>query len=146
MRLPWTPLDRDRQDATPYVDALRSFIDTEHVRWGIPGHQASPAAQPALAEFFGERLLRLDTQTMVQGVDLGPDNPYDRSLELAAEAWGARRLWFLTNGSSEGNLVTGLAVAGLGSALVAQRSVHSSVVDALVGAFMEYPAAPMMVE
>jgi arginine decarboxylase len=131
MRLPWTPLDPARQDASPYVDALRGFIEAEHTRWGIPGHQGSPDAQTLLADYVGERLLELDVQTMVEGIDLGPDNPFDQSLALAAEAWGARRTWFLTNGSSQGNLVAGLAVAGLGGSLVAQRSVHSSVVDAL---------------
>lgn len=127
----FVPLDCRRQDQSPYVDALMGFIGREHVRWGIPGHQGSPDAQWFLAEYVGDRVLRLDVPAMVLGVDLGPDNPYDRSLELAAEAWGARRTWFLTNGSSQGNLVAGLAIAGLGGALVAQRSVHSSVVDAL---------------
>ena len=137
MRVPWTPLDRDRQDASPYVDALSAFIEADHVRWGIPGHQGSPAAQSLMADYFGERTLELDVQGMVEGIDIGPDNPFDASLALAADAWGARRTWFLTNGSSQGNLVTGLAVTGLGSALVAQRSVHSSVVDALAFSGLE---------
>ena len=65
------------------------------------------------------------------------DDPLARSLELAAQAWGSRRTWFLSNGSSQGNLVCGLAVAGLGGSLVAQRSVHSSVVDALAMSGLE---------
>lgn len=133
----WTPLDTARQDRSPYVDALTAFIDAEHVRWGIPGHQGSPEAQSFLAQYVGNEVLRLDVQTMVEGIDLGPGNPFDESLALAAEAWGARRTWFLTNGSSQGNLVAGLAVAGLGGSLVAQRSVHSSVVDALAMSGLE---------
>jgi arginine decarboxylase len=127
----WTPLDASRQDASPYVDALQAFIDADHTRWGIPGHQGSPEAQTLLAGYVGEAVLVLDVQTMVEGIDIGPDNAMERSLALAAEAWGARRTWFLTNGSSQGNLVAGLAIAGLDGSLVAQRSVHSSVVDAL---------------
>jgi lysine decarboxylase len=55
----------------------------------------------------------------------------EQSLALAADAWGASRAWWLTNGSSQGNLVSALAVAGLGKSIVVQRSVHSSVIDGL---------------
>jgi lysine decarboxylase len=119
------------QDSSPYVDALRAFIDADHTRWGVPGHQGSVEAQAMLAAYLGEGVLDLDVQTMVSGVDVGPDNAMDRSLRLAAEAWGASRTWFLTNGSSGGNVTAVLAMTGLGGSLVAQRSVHSSVVDGL---------------
>ena len=131
MPVHFTALDRARQDTSPYVDALQAFIDADHTRWGIPGHQGSALAQGFLAGYVGQGVLTLDVQTMVEGIDIGPDNAKDRSLQLAAEAWGASRTWFLTNGSSQGNLTACLAMAGLGGTLVAQRSVHSSVVDGL---------------
>lgn len=56
----------------------------------------------------------------------------DQALQLAAEAWGARRTWFLTNGASQGNHIASLVTAALGRTLVVQRSVHSSVIDGLV--------------
>jgi len=127
----YTPLDRARQDQSPYVDALQAFVDADHARWTTPGHQGSAEAQEHLARYFGERTLELDVQTMVEGIDIGPDNAKDRSLALAAEAWGASRTWFLTNGSSQGNLTACMAMSGLGGSLVAQRSVHSSVIDGL---------------
>jgi lysine decarboxylase len=123
--------DPAHQDATPYVDALQAFIDADHERWGVPGHQGSTDAQGLLADWLGAEVLDLDVQTMVEGVDIGPGNGKDASLMLAAEAWGATRTWFLTNGSSQGNLTACLAMAQLGGPLVAQRSVHSSVVDGL---------------
>ena len=119
------------QDSSPYADALRAYADRGLVRHTTPGHQASGAAQPLLAAALGQDALDLDLQPTIEGVDFGPDNPLDRSLELAAHAWGAKRTWFLTNGSSQGNQTACLALAGLGSTIVAQRSVHSSVVDGL---------------
>ena len=119
------------QDASPYADALRAYADRGLVRHTTPGHQASATAQPLLAAALGRSALDLDLQPTIEGVDFGPDNPLDRSLELAARAWGATRTWFLTNGSSQGNQTACLALAGLGSTIVAQRSVHSSVVDGL---------------
>ena len=84
-----------------------------------------------MTSYFGERTLALDFQTMVDGIDLGPDNAKQRSLTLAAQAWGSSRTWFLTNGSTGGNLTACLAMAGMGGSLVAQRSVHSSVISGL---------------
>jgi arginine decarboxylase len=58
--------------------------------------------------------------------------PFQRAQALAAEAWGARRSWFLVNGSSQGNHVALLALAHAGSEIVVQRNAHSSTIDALV--------------
>src|SRR5256714_1026877 len=58
--------------------------------------------------------------------------PFELAQRLAAQAWGARRAWFLINGASQGNLAAGLALAHRGSDVVVQRNAHSSVIDALV--------------
>ena len=120
------------QDTSPYADALRAYADRGLARHTTPGHQASADAQPLLVEALGQAALDLDLQPTIEGVDAGPGDPLERSLALAAQAWGARRTWFLTNGSSQGNQTACLALAGLGSTIVAQRSVHSSVVDGLM--------------
>src|SRR6202008_4004022 len=58
--------------------------------------------------------------------------PFDQAQQLAAEAWGAARTWFLINGASQGNLAAGLALAHKGDEVVLQRNVHSSTIDSLV--------------
>ena len=120
------------QDTSPYADALLAFAARGRARFTTPGHHGAADAQPLLAALLGERVLSLDVQPTVEGIDHGPGNPMERSLDLAARAWGARRTWFLSNGSSQGNLTACLALAGLGGTIVAQRSVHSSVVDGLM--------------
>src|SRR6185503_8380944 len=55
-----------------------------------------------------------------------------RAEQLAAEAYGAERTWFLTNGASQGNHALCLALAPLGAPVVAQRNSHASVIDGLV--------------
>jgi len=129
---PHEPAHDPAQDHSPYADALSDFAARGRARFTTPGHQADAAAQPLLADWLGRSALDLDVQPTVEGVDRGPDNALDRSLELAAQAWGARRTWFLTNGSSQANLTACLALAGLGGTIVAQRSVHSSVIDGLM--------------
>ena len=37
--------------------------------------------------------------------------PYELARRLAADAWGARQTWFLTNGASQGNVAACLAIA-----------------------------------
>ncbi|MDA8434481.1 MAG: aminotransferase class V-fold PLP-dependent enzyme [Actinomycetales bacterium] len=120
------------QDSSPYADALLAFAARGRSRFTTPGHHGDPDGQPLIAAMLGEGVLSLDVQPTVEGIDHGPGNPMQRSLDLAARAWGARRTWFLSNGSSQGNLTACLALAGLGDTIVAQRSVHSSVVDGLM--------------
>ena len=120
------------QTATPYADALAAYADADMLRLDVPGHQASTHAQPGLADFLGIRTLELDVPPLTHGVDHGDvPTPLSQAAYLAAQAWGARRTWFLTNGASKGNLVACLALRGLGERVVLQRSVHSSVVDGL---------------
>jgi len=121
----------DQRD-TPYADAMRAYATSHPARFHLPGHGGS---SDSLGDYFGERMLSLDLMPMMHGIDMGvTPTPLERSLRLAAEAWGARRSWFLANGASQGNQIAALAIAGLrpGGQMLVQRSVHSSVVDALV--------------
>lgn len=120
------------QTRTPYADALAAYADDDWLRLDVPGHQASRDAQPGLVDFLGERTVSLDIPPLTEGIDYGPaPTPLGQAAYLAAQAWGGRRAWFLTNGASKGNLVATLALRGLGTKVVLQRSVHSSVIDGL---------------
>lgn len=124
--------DRD-QDSTPYVDALLAYAALAPGRFQVPGHKGGGGADPAMRELVGDTGLRNDIPSITEGVDIGPEpTPFQQAQLLAAEAWGARRTWFLVNGASQGNHATCLALAHGGSRVVVQRNVHSSVVDGLV--------------
>ena len=123
---------RTPQQRAPYAEALSSYAEEDWLRLNVPGHAADPTRFGALAELVGDAPLRLDVPPLLDGIDLGADNPMDQALDLAAQAWGARRTWFLTNGASQGNRMATLVARSLGDTLVVQRSVHSSVVDGLV--------------
>ena len=80
-------------------------------------------------------MLQLDIPAGIEGIDVGPDpaqTPFQLAQRLAAEAWGARRSWFLVNGGSGGNHAICLALAHRGERVVVQRNVHSSTIDGLV--------------
>jgi arginine decarboxylase len=121
------------QSRTPYLDALRAYAARDPGRFHVPGHKGGPGADPGLVEAIGERALALDIPSLVQGIDVGPEpTPFQEAQALAAEAWGARRSWFLVNGASQGNHVALLTLAHMGREVVVQRNAHSSTIDALV--------------
>jgi lysine decarboxylase len=75
----------------------------------------------------------VDVPQDIEGIDVGPSpTPYERAEQLAAEAYGASRTWFLTNGASQGNHALCLALAGPGRRVILQRNSHASLIDGLV--------------
>lgn len=123
----------DRQQQTPYADAIDRFAERRTESLMVPGHGLDGIGiSSRLAEYYGERTLQRDVPMLVEGIDLGPNPPLQQALDLAAEAWGARRVWFLTNGASQANRTAAIAVSGLGPGILSQRSAHSSFSDGAV--------------
>jgi arginine decarboxylase len=124
--------DRE-QDSTPYVDALLAYTELNPGRFQVPGHKGGTGADPKMRELVGETGLLNDIPSVTEGVDIGPEpTPFQQAQLLAAEAWGARRSWFLINGASQGNHATMMALAHMGEEVIVQRNVHSSIIDGLV--------------
>src|SRR5215207_7874448 len=121
------------QPTAPYLDAAVAYGFRGSTRFHVPGHKAGAGADPGLCSAIGEDALMLDVPQDIYGIDLGPEpTPFQRAEQLAAEAHGAERSWFLTNGASQGNHALCLALAPLGTPLVVQRNSHASVIDGLV--------------
>ncbi|MCI4010688.1 aminotransferase class I/II-fold pyridoxal phosphate-dependent enzyme [Brevibacterium sp. ZH18] len=131
-----------RQHTAPYADAVRSLANEDWLRLHVPAHQGSSDHAPGLGGVVGEDALRIDFPMLFSGID--QDNwrmvnhsrqtPIVQAQQLAAEAWGASRAWFITNGASGGNHIATTVVRGLGREFVLQRSVHSSVIDGITHA------------
>jgi len=121
------------QPTAPYLDAVVSYAFRGPARYHVPGHKGGPGADPGLRKAIGVDALAMDIPQDIHGVDLGPTpTAYERAERLAADAYGAARTFFLTNGATQGNHALCLALAPLGAKIVAQRNSHASVVDGLV--------------
>jgi arginine decarboxylase len=126
-------LSASNQNDTPYLDALVAYVERNPGRFHVPGHKGGPAADPGFRAAAGERALALDIPALTYGIDVGSTpTPFQRAQEAAAQAWGARRSWFLINGASQGNHAACLSLAQRGQQVVVQRNVHSSTIDGLV--------------
>src|SRR6185295_4828778 len=121
------------QPQAPYLNAVVAYGFRGSTRFHVPGHKAGNGADLGVRTAIGWQTLKLDIPQDIHGVDLGESpTPFQRAEQLAAEAHGAARSWFLTNGASQGNHALCLALAPLGAPLVVQRNSHASVIDGLV--------------
>ena len=130
------------QREAPYLEALTAYVARNPGRFHIPGHKGS-GADPELIRVLGQAALAHDVPAGIEGIDIGPEpTPFQRAQRLAADAWGARRSWFLLNGASGGNHAICLSFAHASErtregppdrgTVVVQRNVHSSTIDGLV--------------
>jgi arginine decarboxylase len=125
------------QSEAPYLEAIVAYAARNPGRFHVPGHKGGEGADSELVAALGEAAFEYDIPAGIEGVDVGPDSPFQRAQRLAAQAWGARRSWFLISGASQGNHAACLALRHAGRRVVAQRNVHSSTVDGIVLAGLE---------
>jgi len=120
------------QTKAPYLDAVIEYVRRDPSRLHVPGHKGI-ASDPELIEAIGMAALEHDISAGLKGIDLGPaPTPFQQSQDLAADAWGAARSWFLLHGGSQGNHVACLALGHLGKEVIVQRNVHSSTIDGIM--------------
>ena len=123
------------QSRAPYADALAEYAQRDVLRLNVPGHNARRDVAERLSDYFGHHILEMDLTPLLPGIDHGADSPLAQARELAADAWDAHRTWFLTNGASQANRISALALSQLGTPdrpIIAQRSAHSSFIDGLI--------------
>ncbi len=122
-----------QQPTAPYLDAVVAYGFRAPARFHTPGHKGGEGADPGLRSALGDRALMFDVPQDIEGIDAGPSpTPYERAEQLAAEAYGAQRAWFLTNGATQGNHALCLALAPPGTRVLLQRNSHASLIDGLV--------------
>jgi arginine decarboxylase len=123
------------QSRAPYLEALIDYRDRDPGRFNVPGHKGGPGMDPGFIEAMGAEAIALDIPASIEGIDVWSDlskNHFQHAQRLAAEAWGARRSWFLVNGGSGGNHAICLSLAQLGDRVIVQRNAHSSAIDGMI--------------
>ncbi|MBP2385032.1 aminotransferase class I/II-fold pyridoxal phosphate-dependent enzyme [Paeniglutamicibacter kerguelensis] len=81
-----------------------------------------------MGEFYGLNLLHAETSATSGGLDslLDPRSSIKGAQELAARAFGARRTYFVTNGTSTANKIVHQSIVAPGDVVIADRNCHKS--------------------
>ena len=121
------------QREVPLLDGLRDYKSRPMAPFSTPGHKLGVGADPELVELLGSEVFRSDiplgggvSDTHFHG------EPLRKAEQLAAEAWGADRSYFLLNGSSAGNHASLLAAVRPGDKVIVARDLHKSLLVALI--------------
>jgi arginine/lysine/ornithine decarboxylase len=121
-----------RQESAPLFEALLAYARLVRAPMHIPGHKMGRAAPSEWRELLGQALA-IDL-TEAPGLDdlHAPDGVIAAAQELAAEAFGARRSFFLVGGTTAGLHGLILSACRPGETLAVPRHAHRSVLGALV--------------
>lgn len=118
----------------PLVDALENFYKNPMMQFHIPGHTAGSAVHPKFKKLIGERAMLLDTTDEFDNLGtLHPaTGPIKEAQELAAQAFGAQRTFFLLGGSTIGNLTLAMCMSKKGKKVIVNRNCHRSILTGMI--------------
>ncbi|MEO9171079.1 MAG: aminotransferase class I/II-fold pyridoxal phosphate-dependent enzyme [Candidatus Baltobacteraceae bacterium] len=121
------------QTKTPYFQALLEYVDSGVQPFHTPGHMQGHGMDSAFREFIGDNICAIDL-TPMPGIDdlLQPMESIKEAQELAAEAYGADRTFFLINGSTSGNQCMMMTAVNPGDKIAVPRNSHKSMLGGLV--------------
>ena len=118
----------------PLVEALEKFYKNPMMQFHIPGHTAGRASYQPFKRLIGNRALLLDTTDEFDNLGtLHPaTGPIKEAQELAAQAFGAQRTFFLLGGSTIGNLTLAMCMSKKGKKVIVNRNCHRSILTGMI--------------
>ncbi|MEO0768253.1 MAG: aminotransferase class I/II-fold pyridoxal phosphate-dependent enzyme [Cyanobacteria bacterium J06649_4] len=121
------------QTATPLVDALQHCATQQNAAFHTPGHKRGQGITNRQRKLFGRSAFQADLPELPDLDNLfAPEGVILQAQQLAAEAFGPERTWFLANGSTCGIEAAILATCGPGDKIILPRNVHSSAISGLI--------------
>jgi arginine decarboxylase len=119
---------------TPFYDQLKNYVWMAKDSWHTPGHSSGESLRgsPWINEFYdfmGEHIFDADLSVSVPTLDslMEPKGVIAEAQAVAAKAFGARRTFFATNGTSTANKVIFQTILAPGEKLLLDRNCHKSV-------------------
>jgi arginine decarboxylase len=119
---------------TPFYDQLKNYVWMAKDQWHTPGHSSGESLRDSawvndFYEFMGEHVFDADLSVSVPMLDslMEPKGVIAEAQAMAAKAFGARRTFFATNGTSTANKVILQTLLAPGEKLLLDRNCHKSV-------------------
>ncbi|MDB9536394.1 aminotransferase class I/II-fold pyridoxal phosphate-dependent enzyme [Dolichospermum planctonicum CS-1226] len=121
------------QNQTPLIESLKACTTRSHAPFYTPGHKRGQGISPIFSDLLGKEIFRADLTELAELDNLfAPQSVILAAQELAAEAFGAEKTWFLVNGSTCGIAAAILANCRMGEKIILPRNIHSSVISGLI--------------
>ncbi|HUJ85647.1 MAG TPA: beta-eliminating lyase-related protein [Burkholderiales bacterium] len=124
---------------TPFTDQLKNYVWMAKDQWHTPGHSSGESLRASpwvndFYEFMGEHVFDADLSVSVPMLDslMEPKGVILEAQQMAAKAFGARRTFFATNGTSTANKVIFQTLIAPGEKLLLDRNCHKSAHYAVV--------------
>ncbi len=118
---------------TPFFTALRKYSrQPTGVFHAMPISRGKSVTKShwikEMVQFYGINIFLAETSATSGGLDslLQPHGPIKKAQELAARAFGARRTYFVTNGTSTANKIVVQALVQPGDIILIDRDCHKS--------------------
>jgi len=117
------------QYQTPYFEAMIKYLEDKMVPFHTPGHKQGKGSPERFRQFIGEKALKLD-------LDVDDIENYEKVLELAeelaAQAYGVDKTFFLVNGTTSGVHLMILTTCSYGDEIIVPRNAHKSIVSGII--------------
>ena len=121
------------QIRTPIIDMLRRFGDVSRGYFCIPSHHRGTSADNGFISLFGREVLKYDlTETPLTDDLHEAEGPIREAEELAADAFGADRSFFLVNGTTCGNEAMIISSVKEGEKILVAENCHKSALMGLI--------------
>lgn len=129
-----TKYDKSLKVKAPIVEAMKQYYEHPSYQFHIPGHTQGSGAFPEFRKLIGSRALSVDTTDEFDNLGtLHPaTGPIKEAQELAANAFGAKKTFFLLNGSTAGNLALAMGLTKKGQKIVTNRNCHRSILTGMI--------------
>lgn len=118
----------------PIVEALKKFYENPTYQFHIPGHTQGKGTFPEFRNLIGKKALCVDTTDEFDNLGtLHPaTGPIKEAQDLAAVAFGAKKTFFLLNGSTVGNLALAMGLTKKGNKIITNRNCHRSILTGMI--------------
>ena len=115
------------QHSAPLLAAAQRYLTIADAPFYMPAHKRGQSIDSEFMALVGENMFRLDLPELPV-----LEEPIAQAEELAANAYGCDRTWFLSNGSTCGVQAMLLATCQQGDKILIGRNCHKSAIAGLV--------------
>lgn len=124
----------DSEVKAPIIDALQKSIENPTYHFHIPGHTKGQGVYPKFRNLIGKKALLVDTTDEFDNLGTlnPPTGPIKEAQELAAKAFGAKKTFFLLNGSTIGNFAIAMGLTKKGQKIITNRNCHRSILTGMI--------------